>query len=374
MRDNAENTEIYREVLNFDEEKRAEWEKKRLPYAAQIEITPKCNLNCVHCYLQKCHNLQEMSLKQITDILDILYEEGILFLTLTGGEIFTRIDFADIYMYAKKKGFLIELFTNGVLLDEEIINTLNEYPPLLVDISLYGACEETYKTVTGVSGAFDKVIHNCRRLTEKNIRVSLKSPILQLTQNEIEDMKGLAEQLGITFAPSFEIIPATDSDMITRKYQLPSETCLRMELEESEKKKSHSVEYEGRYKVIPEYIFQCKIGRNSFVIDYEGRMCPCMKMRHRGKKLTGNNFQEIWKSFEQYTTRKASEHYKCLKCKAREYCEICPAEMDMLYGDFEERKEEDCIYYKARELFYRKNRTADEAVRWYCREKVNYKE
>ena len=75
-----------------------------------------------------------------------------MFLTLTGGDIFTRKDFLDIYLYAKRKGFIIELYTNGALINDKIVEVFSKYPPLLVDISLYGSCEETYKKVTGVKG------------------------------------------------------------------------------------------------------------------------------------------------------------------------------------------------------------------------------
>ena len=71
-----------------------------------------------------------------------------LFLTFTGGDVFVRKDFLDIYMYAKKKGFIIEIYTNGVLINDNIVEVFTKYPPLLVDISLYGSCEKTYYSVT----------------------------------------------------------------------------------------------------------------------------------------------------------------------------------------------------------------------------------
>lgn len=157
------NEKMYLELLDFDTDKKEKWVKQRLPYSVLFELTARCNMNCVHCYLQNVHDTKELSYDKIIEIIDILYEKGIVFLTFTGGEILLRKDFVDIYLYAKKKGFLVELFTNGYLFDDKIIDALAEYPPLLVDISLYGASENTYRKVTGLQNAFARVIQNCKK-------------------------------------------------------------------------------------------------------------------------------------------------------------------------------------------------------------------
>jgi MoaA/NifB/PqqE/SkfB family radical SAM enzyme len=165
-------------AMNFSESLKRQWTRNRLPYAVLLELTPRCNFNCVHCYLQDHHAEDFLSKDDVIQMLDLLYDEGILFLTLTGGEVLTRKDFAEIYAYAKRKGFLMEVFTNGYALTEEVIALFQQLPPLLVDISLYGSCEETYQKITGVSGAFAKVTENCRRLKQAGVRTNLKSPVL----------------------------------------------------------------------------------------------------------------------------------------------------------------------------------------------------
>ena len=127
---------IETQVLDFATDKRGVWEQNHQLYSVIFEITPKCNFNCVHCYLHDHHCSDELSYGEIVEIIDILYEKEVLFITFTGGDIFTRKDFIDIYMYAKKKGFIIELYTNGALITNKLIEVFKKYPPLLVDISL----------------------------------------------------------------------------------------------------------------------------------------------------------------------------------------------------------------------------------------------
>ena len=71
----------------------------------------------------------ELSYEEHCRILDEITEAGCLWLLYTGGEIFARKDFLGIYTYAKKKGFLITLFTNGIFVTPEIADYLSEWRP-----------------------------------------------------------------------------------------------------------------------------------------------------------------------------------------------------------------------------------------------------
>ena len=349
MRDISE--VIQEAVLDFDSDRRKRWEQERKPYSVIFELTPKCNMNCIHCYLQDSHLEEQLSTEDIYALLDLLCDKGILFITFTGGEVFSRKDFLDIYMYAKKKGFFVEIFTNGSLINASIIDVLAKYPPILVDISLYGACEETYKKVTGLEGAFSKVVTNCKKLTDAGIRVALKSPILTVTYDELPEMKALAQSLGVQFRPSFEIISTISGDEKTKGYELPMEVVLEYEFNERKKRAQALVDTEDRFGNSDD-LFRCKIGITGFVIDYNGNICPCMKFRHRGQKLTRENFDTIWESYGTYKRIKYPKGHKCLNCKAVDYCDVCPAERDFLEGDMYFRCERDCSYANQRYEFY----------------------
>lgn len=352
------------QVLDFATNKRSEWEQNHQIYSVIFEITPKCNFNCVHCYLHKHHCLKELSYEEIVNIIDILHQKEVLFLTLTGGEIFNRKDFLDIYLYAKKKGFIVELYTNGALIDEKIVEVFEKYPPLLVDISLYGSCEETYKKVTGASGAFGKIICNINALLAAGIRVSLKAPVLNLYYSEISKIKEIAESLDIPFRTGFEIFPSIDNDDSVQKYSVPLCDSLKYEFSEFAKRSRTFGEDDAEIVDLAEVrpLFRCKLGRASCVIDYEGRMCPCMSFRHIGQKLNDGNFDVIWKSFSQYPNMKASPEYKCLRCESYDYCDICPAMMEFVHGDPEYVDEHFCKSAKARYLYYAKGVPITEVI------------
>lgn len=363
------NENLHLQLLDFDKEKRNQWMKERKPFSVLFELTPKCNMNCIHCYLKNNHISCEMNYERIIELIDLLYEKGILFITFTGGEIFTRKDFLSIYLYAKKKGFLVELFTNGYLISDEIIEVLKEYPPLLVDISLYGADEDTYCKITGINGAFEKVIANCRKLKEAGVRVSLKTPVLTETLDQISEMKKIADQIGIPFVYTFEICPTIDKDDSPKNHQVHMADILKYEFENHfEQVRNGEKDDNERNMIIKEllqnkYVYRCNVALNSFVIDYNGNMCPCMKLRHKGEFLTKENYDDIWRKFGLYSKILSSENYVCKKCEAAYYCDVCPAEMDLLYNDMEYRSEKMCRIALIRKDFYENKITFDEAMR-----------
>ena len=73
------NEELQIQLLNFDSEKRKKWMQNRCPFSALFELTPVCNMSCIHCYLQEHHFENMLSYAQIIKIIDILYEKGIVF-------------------------------------------------------------------------------------------------------------------------------------------------------------------------------------------------------------------------------------------------------------------------------------------------------
>lgn len=361
---------FHMKLLDFNTTKRRQWMKERKPYSVLFELTPKCNFNCIHCYMKNNHMDNFLSYEAIIKIIDILYDKGIIFLTFTGGEILTRNDFVNIYVYAKKKGFLVELFTNAFFITDDIIDVFKEYLPLLVDVSLYGDNDKTYFAITQVNGAFSKVINNCKKMVGAGIRVSLKSPILLPILNEIDGMKRIAKELGVPYVFSFDISPTIDKSNQPRDYQVDLATSLRYEflnyfdqILSGERKRG-----ENDTKAIKELtecdnVYDCNVAQNSFVIDYNGNILPCMKLRHRGIKLLDNNFDEIWSEFGNFCSLKASEEYKCKNCKFRYFCDVCPAEMEFMFGDAQIRPIEGCLPAIIRKKFYCGEITYEEAIK-----------
>ena len=336
---------------------REEWRQDRTPFGATIELTPKCNFNCIHCYLgKKRSNASEMSTFQIKSIFDTLAEAGMLVLFLTGGEPLLRKDFIELYIYARKKGFLIEILTNGYLLDEELLNIFLEYPPLEIDISLYGINDDKYKEVTGCDRAFSKIKDNIRIFRENGINVSLKSPIFTNLSEDLKEMSILANELGTPLRVNFDIVPTVDNE--SKNYlQLDAKKAVEFYV-------SYSRTYEADIKILHESLqdknnklartrYACAMGRCNCFITYEGKFAPCVETRAKGISIFEKSFKEIWEeigriSYEELKNVDEKE-YKCLTCDKISICKSCPAVRERKYGSPQIVKEEDCRF--ATELY-----------------------
>jgi MoaA/NifB/PqqE/SkfB family radical SAM enzyme len=135
---------------------------QRVPVCGSLEITQRCNLKCTHCYSSLALGDKEARSSELTydehcRILDEITAAGCLWLLFTGGEIFARKDFLDIYTYAKQKGLIISLFTNGTLITPRVADYLVQWRPFAIEITLYGRTRETYERVTGISGSYGKM-------------------------------------------------------------------------------------------------------------------------------------------------------------------------------------------------------------------------
>src|SRR5271156_2994312 len=163
---------------------------RRAPLEVSIEVTRRCPLECLHCYNNLPMNdagarSQELTLAEHCKLLDELSAAGCLWLCYTGGEIFARKDFLDIYTEAKKRGFIITLFTNGTMITPKVADHLVKYPPFSIEITLYGATRETYEALTRVPGSFDRCRKGISVLLERGLPLKLKTVPTSLNVHEV---------------------------------------------------------------------------------------------------------------------------------------------------------------------------------------------
>jgi MoaA/NifB/PqqE/SkfB family radical SAM enzyme len=220
---------------------------ERIPISGSIELTFRCNLKCVHCYCNLPLNDRnaidrELETEEVYHLFDQMAEAGCLWLLMTGGEPLLRKDFLAIYEYAKKKGFITTLFTNGTLLTPEIADALVEWPPFQVGITLYGATKETYEKITGIPGSFKRCQKGIDLLLERNVPLDLKTMAMTVNQEELQTMKKYAEDLGVSFRFDPLVNPRLDGSKGPCNFRLSPEEVLRLDLNDEKRKKEKKKE------------------------------------------------------------------------------------------------------------------------------------
>ena len=104
-----------------------------MPLQGILETTYRCNLNCVHCYVNKpagdaAARARELPLERLLRLVDEIAEAGALHVLLTGGEVLVRPDFEPLYLHCLQKGLLVTVFTNGTEVTESDRRPLRRPP------------------------------------------------------------------------------------------------------------------------------------------------------------------------------------------------------------------------------------------------------
>ncbi|OGW14014.1 MAG: hypothetical protein A3G93_01445 [Nitrospinae bacterium RIFCSPLOWO2_12_FULL_45_22] len=303
---------------------------ERIPLHGTIELTFRCNLNCVHCY---CPTLgpqdieRELNYQEICRIIDDMLAEGCLWWTISGGEPLIREDFQDIYIYAKKKGLLITLFTNGTLITTQVADFLDEWPPFLVEITLYGITKEVYESITGIPGSFTQCMEGIERLLARNIRLRLKTVVLTLNQHQLYDIKRYVESLGVGFRYDPMINPGLDGSSRPKNYRLTPEEVVNLDLAD-EKRLQNWKEVMEKYRDSPKdnHLYTCVAGLDSFHINPYGDMQLCIMVQRPVYSLRQGSFKEGWHKFlPRLRAQRPKGDYKCPGCERSSLCHQCPA-------------------------------------------------
>jgi radical SAM protein with 4Fe4S-binding SPASM domain len=265
---------------------------------------------------------------------------GVIWLLFTGGEIFARKDFLEIYTLAKQTGFLITLFTNGILINDKIADYLVEYPPFSIEITLYGHTKETYEALTQMPGSFERCMRGIRALRERGLPLKLKTVGTKVNRHEVIGMKEFAEQdLGVEFKFDSLINPRIDCSQAPLNVRLSPEEVVALDLHwpkiAAEHKQLLDREMSGPL-VRSKTVYACGGGVKAFAIDPYGHMSICVISHQETYDIRQGSVREGWNHFllevRQRERRKIS---KCQTCRITTVCSMCPATGELENGDQE---------------------------------------
>lgn len=168
-----------------------------------LQITKLCNLRCIYCYADPANlsNVPDLTYSEYTKLLDVLASMGTRWLRYLGGEPLLRDDIGDIIDYAKHKGMVTEMNTNGYFIKQKA-SLIRNLDSLVVSID---GTRETNDKCRG-QGSYDKAIEAIEIANNLGMVVRLHGCLSQYhTQEDIDHVAQLAVKYGTAFnfsAPS----------------------------------------------------------------------------------------------------------------------------------------------------------------------------
>jgi radical SAM protein with 4Fe4S-binding SPASM domain len=325
-------------------------EKRPILGHLDIELTERCNNDCIHC----CINLHEddparrleMDSLFIQDIVAQAACLGCLTVRFTGGEPLLRDDFAELYLFTRRLGMQVIVFTNGRLITPELAALLAKYPPgKPVEISVYGMHPESYDAASGRKGAFQEFRRGTELLLKHGVRFVLKSSILPPNRADMAELERWQTEIGSEdrwprYAMNFDRRHRRNDqgkNVRIEKLRLSPRETVRM-MARDPRYLEEMLDFCGKFIGPPgEKLFSCGAGHGA-CIDAYGRAQMCLPLRD--PETVVDLHESTLKSALQDTftrlreTRATNPEYlaRCARCFLKGLCEQCPAKSWMEHG------------------------------------------
>ena len=332
--------------------------KMHIPLSGTFELTPVCNMNCKMCYVRMSKEQQEAvrplhTAKEWIELGKTAKEHGLVYLLLTGGEPFLRADFREILEGLHKLGLVISINTNGTMINEETISWLKESPPVRLNITLYGASDETYARLCQNPKGFTQATHAIELLQEAGLAVKINCSITPYNAPDLAAIIDWAKAHNLHIQPTSYMFPPLrkdptkigindrfsskeaayyavkvdqlidGDDAFLKKYEMGAFEGLQVDSEEDcmevvEESMGQCDNEEGT-KLL------CRAGSCSYWVTWDGRFLPCgMFPGEHACNVFETDFETAWNQavMEASAIRMPA---KCKNCSISKACKVCAA-------------------------------------------------
>lgn len=328
-----------------------------IPLNGTFELTPLCNMDCRMCYVRMNREQQEAvrPLRTAEEWLALgeeAKERGMTYLLLTGGEPFMRPDFRQIMQGLHRMGFVLSINSNGTMIDEKTVEWLKETPPIRINITLYGASDETYGRLCRNPQGFTQATKAIHLLKEAGISVKLNCSVTPYNVNDLEQIFAFGERENLVVQATSYMFPPLRrdqtkvgwNDRFTAEEAAYQEAWISLYRNGKEAWLKHMedgeaaalsgdieedcisvAEEENSAETKEGEEIRCRAGKCSFWVTWEGRFLPCgMLSGGEAPDVFEVGFDAAW---EQAKAEAAAIRLpaKCSACSLKEKCRACAA-------------------------------------------------
>jgi len=316
-----------------------------------MELTERCNNNCIHCYINlpvdDPAKKKELTTEEIKNILTEAASLGCLRVRFTGGEPLLREDFEEIYIFARKLGLKVLLFTNATLIAPHLADLFSRIPPLeKIEISVYGMSKKSYESVTRTPGSFQAAMKGIKLLLERKIPFIVKAAFLPQNKGELDEFESWASAIpwmdqAPTYSAFFDLRARRDSEQknqLIKKLRVPPEEAAQVLSRDRNRYLQEMKQFCTKFMKVPvDKLFSCGMGHGGCVDAY-GNFQPCMLLRHPDvvyNLKAGSLRDALVEFFPQVKEMKAQNPdylARCSRCFLMGLCEQCPGRSWMEHG------------------------------------------
>jgi SynChlorMet cassette radical SAM/SPASM protein ScmE len=348
-----------------------------VPRSVSISITGRCNLRCKYCfYADEMRALNDLPAKNWLAFFDELGHLGIMDVSMTGGEAFTRPDLFELIDGIIANRMRYSLVSNGTLINEATIEKFDVGKRRLrldsIQISIDGSCAEVHDLSR--PNSFTRAIRGLRLLKEANFPLAVRVTINRHNLSDLENIAHLLlDEIGLPSFSSNEAMPigsgcqnaaevsltATDQkrameiigrlvDQYPGRLQAQAGPQAKLKMYAEMEKARTTGEKPDSWTM--GYLTACGCVFSKIDILHNGDIVPCCMLPGLVLgNITTDSLADIWQNNPTMNTLRKRREIPMNSVKGCEGCEwalfcngSCPGLAHQLTGDFNRANPEDC--------------------------------
>lgn len=315
--------------------------QQRRPLSCTIELTYRCNFHCRMCYVRMtdANAAQFGQMRTVEEWLGMakqLYDAGVLYLTLTGGECTQYPGFEQLYEQLARMGFRITIMSNAGAYTDSIKDIFRRYPPANVSVTLYGGSAETYTAVTGDPHGLEKAIENIRFFKSIGVPVGLNFTMVRQNALDYPKVAGICKELGLPYMLITDITSHRNGTVFSEALQCrlspaeraciachsPEDVALAMKNATSlEKELANFKMPSTSAELLSPEADSCIGSSSGCAIFWNGEMNTCISMYgHSNSKPFEIGFEAAWAQLKTKQDETFLRPAMCQMCSMRQDC------------------------------------------------------
>jgi radical SAM protein with 4Fe4S-binding SPASM domain len=338
------------------------------PFLVVWNSTNACNLHCRHCYQSAISRPtpDELNTAERLKVVDRLADEGVAYISLSGGEPLMRNDFFEVAARICQRDMGLALATNGTMLTAARAKRLAELGCSFVQVSLDGT-RQTHDKFRGLDGAFDKTLKGIKNAVDAGLNTEVAMTVTSQNLDEVSEVIDITESLGAGTFMHYNFIPAGRGKEIMNKDLSPQqrESLLEELATEGERRNinvlstapqfsrvcmggRHSIsslthfdsigqnkQLADKVEFLAEFVGGCGAGRLYCGLQPNGDIIPCVFLPKTLANIRYNNLVDVWQNSDFLAKMRQRNSFKgqCSECAYLKVCGGCRARAFGYFND-----------------------------------------
>lgn len=306
--------------------------------------TNQCNARCLHCSSNSTiRTNDELTEYEALNLIDQLIEAGVIDLAISGGEPLMRPDISRIISYARDRGLMVGLGSNGWKLTRQQAHSLASARLNRLQISLDGL-RSSHDALRDWPGLFKEVLASIKVTQDMGLCVHVCCTINKYNANELSEFADFISGIGVRRINFSRYVPTgrgNDSlDLKGKEWEKVIRSCIELRdkyrnVIEITTHLAQQVLIDNQVKSLPAFI-GCQAGIGQGCITANGTVLPCVLLPLPIGNIRNNRLKDIWQNSHIIQKLQNRDNLKgfCGICSQKNRCGGCRAVAFARQGDY----------------------------------------